>query len=243
MQNFSIQKLIRQWEELLSVRSYRISLLSGVALVLVSLWVNSIASRYTGNVQALSVGDLVLDHIPYVNLSVLYRMGIFVIIDMLIAYPIFFAPEKAAFTAKTFAAFTLIRSFFISLTHIGAPELFYALPQATDQNALIGFFYLNDLFFSAHTGIPFLAALIFWDNRFMRWFMLSASVVMGATVLFMHVHYSIDVFGAYFITYTIFIVSDRVFNKLNLHFRTIVENVEKEERLLFRMLRNLKKSD
>ena len=41
---------------------------------------------------------------------------------------------------------------------------------------------------------------------------------MAATVLFMHVHYSIDVFAAFFIAYGVYAFSDKVFNHLNLRF-------------------------
>lgn len=241
MGTYSFSKIWRQWRELLRERKFVISLVVGIILMLAALYINLLASRFTESFPALSAGDLILDRLPVVDLSFLYRLGIFIVIGITIIYPILFAPEIVPFTAKTFAAFIIIRSFFISLTHLGAPEPFYALPQGTDQSDFIRFFYLNDLFFSAHTGIPFLSALLFWKNKVMRYFMLVSSVVMAVTVLLMHVHYSIDVFSAYFITYSIFIVSDGVFNKLNLHFRRIAEKVEKEERLVFRMLRKFRK--
>lgn len=235
------RKFVRRWKELLSDRKYVISLISGFSLMLIALVANFYVARYTETVQATKVGDLFLDWLPTVDLGFFYTTFIFMLVGLIIIYPVFFQQELLPFTAKTFAAFILIRSFFISLTHLGPPEPFYALPHFTDQNAFIRFFYLNDLFFSGHTGVPFLAALIFWKHRFMRYFMLVGSVVMGVTVLLMHVHYSIDVFAAYFITYTIYVVSDKVFNQLNRRFRLIIQKIEQEERLLARMIRRVRR--
>ncbi len=112
------------------------------------------------------------------------------------------------------------------MTHLGAPENFFQLPQIWDQPGAFRIFYLNDLFFSGHTGFPFLAALLFWENKVLRWFLILMSFAQGITVLFMHVHYSIDVLAAYFITYSIYVVSDKIFNKLNLSFKTVVLKLE-----------------
>lgn len=234
-------KTCQKWRQLLKERKFVISLIVGLILLFAGFAVNLLASHYTETFPALRVGDLILDNIPIIDLTFLYRTGIFVIIGITVLYPAVFAPEKAPFTAKTFAAFLMIRSFFISLTHLGAPESFYALPQGADQSEFIRFFYINDLFFSAHTGIPFLSALLFWNDKFIRYLMLVSSAIMGAVVLFMHVHYSIDVFSAYFITYSIFIVSDGIFNKLNLHFKKIADSVGEEEKILIRLFRKFRK--
>lgn len=236
------RKFIRRWKELLNDRKYVISLIFGFFLVLIAFFINFQIARYTETVPATKVGDLLLDWLPTVDLTFFYTTFSFLTIGIIILYPILFQSELIPFTAKTFAAFILIRSFFIGLTHLGAPEPFYALPHGIDQSAFIRFFYLNDLFFSGHTGVPYLAALIFWKQKIIRYSMLLASVIMGATVLLMHVHYSIDVFAAYFITYSIYIVSDKVFNQLNRRFRAIILRIEQEERLLGRMIRRMRKA-
>lgn len=69
---------------------------------------------------------------------------------------------------------------------------------------LVGVGNTNDLFFSAHTGLPFLLALEFWDNKILRYIFLLSSLG-GATLVFLgHIHYSIDVLAAFFITYSVF---------------------------------------
>ena len=71
----------------------------------------------------------------------------------------------------------------------------------------------NDLFFSGHTGLPFLLALIFWDVPLVRWISIGVSVIFGTAVLLGHLHYSIDVFSAFFITYSVFRMAQYFFAK------------------------------
>jgi hypothetical protein len=98
---------------------------------------------------------------------------------------------------------------FVSLTHIGPFPLKLEL-----ESKLLDFITSgNDLFFSGHTGLPFLIALIFWDHIYIRRLFLVSSVVFGVVVLLAHLHYSIDVFAAFFITYSIYHISLKVFKR------------------------------
>jgi hypothetical protein len=67
-------------------------------------------------------------------------------------------------------------------------------------------------FLSAHTGLPFLLGLIFWDEHLWRYLFFVISVLFGISVLFAHVHYSIDVFAAPFMTYSIFKMAEYLFS-------------------------------
>jgi hypothetical protein len=71
----------------------------------------------------------------------------------------------------------------------------------------------NDFFFSGHTGLPFLMALVFWPEKFWRYFFIGTSIVLGASVLLTHFHYSIDVFAAPFIVYSLFVLTRKIFRK------------------------------
>ncbi|MCL5009147.1 MAG: hypothetical protein M1400_02270, partial [Patescibacteria group bacterium] len=48
-------------------------------------------------------------------------------------------------------------------------------------------------------------------DRLLRYVFLAASVVFGAAVLLGHLHYSIDVFSAFFITYGIYRIAVKIF--------------------------------
>jgi membrane-associated phospholipid phosphatase len=105
----------------------------------------------------------------------------------------------------------LIRSFFISLTHLGIPAD-AILPSGPHLWSMIIF--KNDLFFSGHTALPFLGFLIFRKEK-IRAFFLVMTVILAATVLLMHVHYSIDVFAAFFIAYGSYKFGNIIFKKID----------------------------
>jgi len=62
----------------------------------------------------------------------------------------------------------------------------------------------KDLFFSGHTSSTFLLLLYVWRYRVLRWWMLTGHVLVVASIFFSHLHYTIDVIGAYAITFSLF---------------------------------------
>jgi hypothetical protein len=117
--------------------------------------------------------------------------------------------ERFPFAIKTLSLFIVIRSIFISLTHIGP----FVDQIQWSSNILSKFSFGGDLFFSGHTGIPFLFALIFWDVKLMRYVFLALSAFFGTIVLMGHLHYSIDVLSAFFITFSIYHIAEFIFQK------------------------------
>ena len=62
----------------------------------------------------------------------------------------------------------------------------------------------KDLFFSGHTATTFLLVLYLWPRPRLRWIALAAHLVVAASVLLARIHYSIDVVGAWAMTFAIF---------------------------------------
>jgi hypothetical protein len=60
----------------------------------------------------------------------------------------------------------------------------------------------HDLFFSAHTALPYLAFLLV-RGTWIRLSFLLISLLLASAVLLGRLHYSIDVFAAFFITYAL----------------------------------------
>jgi membrane-associated phospholipid phosphatase len=210
-------KFVHHWKVLLKDRAYLVSLILGFAVLAGALTVNYLVSFYQDSFNFASVGDFILDDIPTYNLDFLFRWGFYGVISMIVLYPVLFKPEIAPFVLKTYGILILVRSCFIVLTHVGPPAgFFYGDPSLFEELSVFRF--KNDLFFSGHTSVPFLAFLLFKKSHF-KWVMLLSSFVMGVTVLLMHVHYSIDVFAAFFIAYGIYGFSDKIFNNLNIRFR------------------------
>ena len=118
-------------------------------------------------------------------------------------------PNRLPFALKSMAVFLLVRSVFVALTLI-APSPIDPQKPAPFFNSI---FYGGDLFFSGHTGLPFMAALAFWHIPQWRTFYLALTAFFGSIVLLGHYHYSIDVLAALFITHCVFQMSHWLFGR------------------------------
>ena len=193
-----------------STKKILVSALWGGVFFICSLLLNYMAGTYASTHVSNSVNDLILDHLPTWDVDGIFVYGImafFIFVGILCILK----PQRSPFVLKSLSIFIAIRSFFIILTHI-APSLHQA-PIDFQTRLVTDFTFTGDLFFSAHTGLPFLMTLIFWNNKFLRYLFLVTSVFFGLIVLMGHYHYSIDVFSAFFITFGIFHISTFLFKK------------------------------
>lgn len=185
-----------------------LSILWGVILLLISLVINFIAGSYASSHADHGVRDLILDNVPTLDVSFIFIYGIAAFFGI-IGFLMIQRPKRAPFILMTLSLFIIFRSFFIVLTHLGpSPEL----TNFSLNNFVSYFTFTGDLFFSAHTGMPFLMALIFWKHFKLRIFFICTSIFFAITVLLGHLHYSIDVFSAFFITYGIYKIAKHIFN-------------------------------
>lgn len=180
-----------------------------------SLVVNAYAVVYTTEAASNSVTDLILSNIPVFDVDGIYLYGPVVLL-LFVLYLLIRDPRSIPFVVKNVALFVLIRSVFISLTHIGVFPIHAGIP----TTGIAGYFdSLSDLFFSGHTGLPFLLALIYWDSLWLRITFIATSVFFGVIVLMGHLHYSIDVLAAFFISYGIYHIAEYLFSKDKKRFR------------------------
>jgi hypothetical protein len=187
-----------------------ISILWGIGLFALSLVVNYMAGIYATNHMSNPVSDLILDHIPTYDVDGIFIYGIMVFFLFVVGL-LFLRPRRIPFVLKSFSLFILVRSFFVILTHL-APSVHQA-PMDSTSFIINVFTFTGDLFFSGHTGLPFLMALVFWDEKILRWIFLLTALFFGTIVLLGHFHYSIDVFAAFFITFGVYKISERLFTK------------------------------
>jgi hypothetical protein len=181
--------------------------------LVVSLVGNFYAAVYAAERASNPVTDIILNNIRVYDVDTIFIYGP-ILLFIFLGYLLLVEPQKLPFVLKSISLFVVIRSGFITLTHIGPfPTHLVLDPESFITHFTTG----NDLFFSAHTGLPFLLALIFWQNRRLRPIFIGCSILFGAVVLLGHLHYSIDVMSAFFITFTIyhlakyFFVKDKAF--------------------------------
>ncbi len=204
-----MKQVISDYKEFFSNFSLVLSCLLGFAIFIVSLVINYFASQYAFQSQSNHVTDILLDNIPVVNMDSSFVYGTIAVI-IFIAVVLLSNPKKVAFTLKAMALFIVVRSLFVIMTHLGPSPL-----STLDAPGDIGRAFTSgaDLFFSGHTGMPFLFALMFWKYCALRYVFICISIIAAAGVLLGHIHYSIDVASAYFITHGVFLICEKVFKK------------------------------
>ncbi len=205
-------KIIGKHKSIWSQKKFVLSTVLGLLFFLASLAFNYVANNYAFEVSSNAVSDILLDNLPIVNTEILFVEGslAFVVLILLLMMR---EPKIIPYVLKSTALFVIIRAIFVTLTHLGpfpqqitihsTSEIFHTLIYSSGA----------DLFFSGHTGLPFLFALMFWRKYYLRIIFLISSFVAAVSVLLGHMHYSIDVAAAFFITYGIFQMTLKFFRE------------------------------
>ncbi len=181
---------------------------------------------------APSLPDVVLQALPYVPAVDRYNYLLWVVAYLPIAVALLWR-DVPRFTRYMVTAglVALCRGACIMLTGLGpvrGPDLNAGLSYERRVAAFweilspFGVFvrdsahvYLTkDLFFSGHTATTFLLLLYVWRWPLLRWAMLAAHLAVVASVFLSHLHYSIDVIGAYAITFSIFVLREARLGRL-----------------------------
>lgn len=176
---------------------------------------------------APTLPDVVLAHVPYIpwvsRLNYLAWLLLYVPIAFALLYT---EPRRWIRYMVTGGLVSLARGVCIALTGLGPPDPAHTGPGVRGRPVLeayldlispIGIFvrgsahaYLTkDLFFSGHTATTFLLVLYLWHRPRLRWLALGAHGLVVSTVLLAHLHYAIDIVGAYAFTYTLFVMRER----------------------------------
>ncbi len=167
-----------------------------------------------GHVVGTHVGDIILDNIPAINLDFFIVQGA-LLSTLLVVFLFATKPRYLPFALKSLALFIIIRSFFISLTHLGINLHQITLNTNSVGFSIYDFLYnaKNDFFFSGHVGAACLFGFIFWNEKIWGVVFFVFAGIFGISMLLAHMHYSIDVFAAPFIVYSLFIISTKLFRR------------------------------
>lgn len=196
-------------------KSIRLHLLLSVLFLVISIVVTYFASSYTDSYTGNVVPDLLLDHLPVVSVSIIFFQGAVAVILALLCF-LLLEPKYIPFTFESSALFFLIRSIFMVMTHLSAPSVEYYSYITHEHHVRDTLFTIssgNDLFFSGHAGYPLLLAFIFWQKPMIRYFFITCSFIGSVAVILGHLHYSIDVFSAYFIAFGVYELSKKFFTR------------------------------
>ncbi|MDB5237954.1 MAG: conserved rane protein of unknown function [Candidatus Kaiserbacteria bacterium] len=194
----------RRYAEFFGLTDHWFSAAAAILVFAASIYANYMASAYATVAASNSVTDLILDHTAVFDVDGYFVYGAVALIAFILLL-LLLRPKRITFTLHSLALFFFIRAGFITLTHIGP----YPVHTAIQFTSSIGIFlskvfFGDDLFFSGHTGAPFLMALVYWREHWLRYIFLAWSVFLAGVVLLGHIHYSIDVASAFFITFTIY---------------------------------------
>jgi hypothetical protein len=175
---------------------------------------------------APTLPDAVLAWVPYVPwvASSNYVLWLAVYLPLSIGLLLGSARRFVRYTVSA-GIVSLLRGATLLATGLGAPDPAHAGPGIAGRSAAEAFVALlspwqvfakdamaayltKDLFFSGHTATTFLLLLYLWPARRLRWPALLGHVLVVLSVFLSHLHYTIDVLGAYAVAFAVFVLRE-----------------------------------
>jgi membrane-associated phospholipid phosphatase len=208
--NSTIEIIKQNWREKLSDKKFRWSFLLSLIFLAIGLYVIANILIHIEQRPGVSFKDPLLITFEAVDLT---WITFILIYGALIAALISMTkhPLNMLWAVQSYSILISMRVITIYFLPLEAPQGIIPM-----EDPFVAFFgggqtYLKDLFFSGHTSTMFLLFLVNPHKKF-RYIFLIATILVGASVLVQHVHYTIDVIAAPFFAYTAYRVS-RLINR------------------------------
>jgi len=190
---------------------YKYLIAASLAFIVLALYLDYCSGVYVSSAPSVGVPDLILDSFKAIDLNPLFVYGYMALIVGLFIHPLFFHIRTLHVVVTQFSFLLILRSVLMIFTHLQTPS--GSIP--VNFPWYFGHLYFeNDMFFSGHTAVPFLGFYLFRRSG-LRYVFLVGAIVMGIVVLAMHLHYSIDVFAAFFMTYCSYRMGNVVIRKFD----------------------------
>jgi hypothetical protein len=207
-----LRALARLWPLLFGALAFRYACYA--AMMLLALWNEGRA--------APALPDALLDRLPYVACVDRLNYWAWLAVYLPLAGALLLTePRRWARYMVTGGLVSLARGVCVALTTLGPPDPASARagvsgrtfwqawselvsPVDVFAHGSIKAWLSQDLFFSGHAATTLLLALYLWHRPVLRWVALLGHAAMVAAVLLARLHYSIDVVGAWAVTFAIF---------------------------------------
>ena len=212
MQSF-LSNIKKEWQFFAKNKSFRIQFI--VTLIFLGLILYSLQSflSYVETRHGALIPDPILNLFSPVDVT---WITFFIIYFSLLAAVIYFISKpKLLLTAMTaYAVMVFFRIVAMYILPLEPPAKMIAL-----ADPFVEFFgqsqtLTRDLFFSGHTAIMFLFFLI-TKNKTLKYTFFAGTISIAVLVLIQHVHYSVDVFVAFFVSYCSYLIATKLTAKFN----------------------------
>ena len=181
-----------------------------IASVIIGIGLNFASQTYLHNYMIEGktlpmLSDMILDHIPVIDLSLIYDFFSLIILVVFVIYIMYRREHnRVPYFLVLWGIFYIVRGIFIVLTPFGNP------PDFNGSDPLFNGFSKFELgvYPSGHVGNAFMLLLLVNDRIYKRIFAICL-VIITASLIIAHSHYSIDILSGFFFVYAIKAFGDR----------------------------------
>lgn len=193
-------KLITIWKTKLQKKSFRNNVIVTILLLAIVLFSLAKFLAYNEARQGFSFHDPLLS--AFNPIDVTWITFILIYLALIIAvFSLSYYPEELLLAFQSYTLIASMRLITIYYLPLNAPPAIIPLIDPFVEFFGGGKTLLRDLFFSGHTSMMFLLFLTA-KSKILKQIFLACTVLVAASVLIQHVHYTIDVVAAPFFAYT-----------------------------------------
>jgi hypothetical protein len=207
---FNLPEIKKAWRDAISDPFYKKRLLSGSIIWTAILIAFPFFFNYIETRDGIILNDFIISKLPAYDVSIPTFIIIWSMFLLFLKRTIY-NPELLLLFLWGFIFLSISRFISIYLIPLNPPEQLIAL-----RDPITNMFYgkkhgfiTKDLFYSGHTSTQFLMCLCF-TKKSDKLLALISTILIGFFVLIQHIHYSIDVLAAPFLTYLVFLLSKKM---------------------------------
>ncbi|MDZ7899557.1 MAG: phosphatase PAP2-related protein [Arcicella sp.] len=213
MQESYNTNIFSRWKTALSNYSFTVKLLVTIAIFIVGALQFPTYFSHIQKREGRVLNDYVLNYLPAQDVST----PIFAIIYGLLIYMlcrVLTKPNLFLLFALTFVIETVFRMTTIYLFPLNQPQNLVILHDIFSELLIYGDSepITKDLFFSGHTATMVMIWL-FVEKPLEKIVARIATIILASLLLIQHVHYTIDVFGAFFFTYLSYLIAKQIVDR------------------------------